>query len=671
MNFFNDVKVEASNFLLYLKGSKLLILILSLFIFFAYGFPLTQFTLSIDEENAMFSEDDYAISVWSEQGRYGISLIKYLFNTIHGNSLTNTFLALIFLLATALIWAYNFNIVRKVNKKWDTGALIFTLVFLTFPAYAENIGFSMMSFEFGFGWIAIALSGLFLTRWVLFQKSIYYAIAAILLNIFAISIYQSFIGVLISFIVMVTLLHVIARDTEGKRFSLSELFKIMLKYAVIFGLSVIVYKIIEYIFLLFLPPSAYITSFYHWGYYSPDVIIKDLLNYFGRVLSGKMIYGSWVIIPTMFVLLIALIINVYQSVKQKSKKRPFASISILIVLLAISPFVMPILLGTPLLIRVNLAISIFVACTWLYVYEMLKNKKSVYRAALVVFILYVGFSQSWSISRLFYGDYNRYQEDVAMAQQVNFRIQELRKDENSQEPIVFLGNYKPVDRVNIIKQEVIGYSFFEWDNINYNRMINFMHSLGYKYVIPTQQQRELAIRNSTKMPAWPLKGSVALKDGLIMVNLSEDAQKYNVTLYKENELKNEKKIVESTIKFNEGKVENSSSVDVKENESTLVLKSSEGDPAFSFTLKQEINKSKFNYVSFEITSNVEDDIQIFFPADNGQYSEQMSSYISVKKGENKIYAELPLVNTVLKGFRIDPPASSKIILEKVDLIKLK
>lgn len=669
MNFFNDIKVEASNFLQYLKESKLLILILSLFIFFAYGFPLTQFTLSIDEENAMFSEDDYAISVWSEQGRYGISLIKYIFNTIHGNSLTNTFLALVFLLVTALIWAYNFNIVRKVKQKWDTGALIFTLVFLTFPAYAENIGFSMMSFEFGFGWIAIAVSGLFLTRWVLFQKSIYYAVGAIVLNIFAISIYQSFIGVLISSIVMVTLLHVISRDTEDERFSLSELFKVMVKYAVVFALSVIVYKIIEYIFLLFLPPSAYITSFYHWGYYSPAIIIKDLLNYFGRVLSGKMIYGSWVIIPTMFVLLIALILNMYKAIKQKNKKRPFSSIAILIILLAISPFAMPILLGTPLLIRVNLAISIFVACTWLYVYEMLKNKKTVYRAGLVIFILYVGFSQSWAISRLFYGDYNRYQEDVAMAQQVNFRIQELRKDETSQEPVVFLGNYKQVDRVNIIKQEVIGYSFFEWDNINYNRMINFMHSLGYKYVIPTQQQRELAIRNSTNMPVWPLKGSVALKDGLIMVNLSEDAQKYNVTLHKENDLKNKKKIVASTIKLKEGQVDYSSSIYLKENGSSLVLKSSDGDPAFSFTLKKEIKKSDFNYVLFEITSDVEDDIQIFFPADNGQYSEQMSSFISVKKGKNQIYAELPLVDTVLKGFRIDPPASSKITIEKVELIK--
>lgn len=63
------------------------------------------------------------------------------------------------------------------------------------------------------------------------------------------------------------------------------------------------------------------------------------------------------------------------------------------------------------------------------------------------------------MAQLFYSDYNRYEEDVKIANQISYRIMDLDLGETPPYPVVYLGKHEQKKRANVIKQEVLGFSF--------------------------------------------------------------------------------------------------------------------------------------------------------------------------------------------------------------------
>ncbi|WP_025684183.1 glucosyltransferase domain-containing protein [Paenibacillus maysiensis] len=663
---FSELKNEYNSLIFYLKNNKLMCLVLIFFSLLAYGFPLTHYTLSIDEEKAMF-RGDRNISIWSDQGRYGISLIKLLLHYQQGNSVTNTYLAVVLLIVTAILWSYMFSElkIKESYKKQNLTGVIVSLLFVTFPSYAENIGFSMMSIELGIGWIMISIATLLTTRWVIFHANNYYVIISIFLVVFATSIYQSFIPVIICGVLLITLIHLNSLYIQKINISLLQSIKMLIKYGIILLISLVIYKIIDKIVGAFIPPSAYISNFFLWGKQDSGVILRELIHHFEQLIFGKVIYGSAIILPSMLIIFLIIVIYFIRVIMNKALRNTGLSMLLFSLIFVTCPFLMSLLLGYPLQIRVNIVLPLFIASVWLLLYVTISNR--IFGKFIIICVIYLSFYQSISVSQLFFGDYNRYQEDVKLANQIGGRIQDLNLGDFPLEPVVYVGSHKHPTRKDIIKQEVLGYSFFEWDDGNQVRISNFMRSLGYDYKFPTDQEIETALKESIKMPTWPDRESIALMKGLIIVNLSEDMDNYKITVFQD-----EKEITfNSTIyrmDFQKTKLESSPTLTYKFINSSLSLNSQEIDPLISLSLDHAYNGDTFKYILIKLESNVEGDMQVYLRTKDGEYSEKLSTFMHLNKGDNSVYLKLPNVMNSLNSLRLDPPNNSVINLKTIELV---
>ncbi|MDI4650304.1 glucosyltransferase domain-containing protein [Cohnella hashimotonis] len=668
MEDLKDLKELFYSFLTYLKYNKITLVLIFFFSVLAYGIPLSQYTLSVDEEMAMFRDPHSSVIVWASQGRFGISFIKFFLNFENSNPLTSTYLAIFLLGFSSLLWAFVFKLYySEIETKQDRKGIIVSLLFLTFPAYAQNIGFSMMSFELGIGWSVTALATLFLTQWVILKKNAVYLYLSIICTVFATAIYQAFLPAIICGAMAVTLLYLIRMYNNQVNAESKTLTALILKYAIVFSSSLLTYKLIDKIISVFIPPSDYISGFFNWNRQSPLVIIKHLVHHYLLYFSGKVIYGSLILIPTFMISILIVVVLIWRTVKYKATRRTSLALLIAFFGCVSTLFLMPVMLGIAQLIRMDLVSALFVAIIWILFYILL-SKRGWVKPILLLVALYFAFYQSISISKLFYSDYLRYQDDVKLAVQIGDQIEETTGSYETDLPVAFIGQHKQAESMNIIKQEVLGFSLFEWDQGNPYRMNRFMGSLGYNYLLPSSEQTEIALKLSKDMPMWPQKGSVALKNNVIIVHLSEDQSVGKIQYFRNENNTVESNQVVYTMNWNS---ENSmSSFDVKSEEQNgkLSILSGDIDPQISFQLDRAYLSSEFKYVEFEITAQEKGDLQLFLAESKGQYTEENSTLISLNKGYNKIYCKLPLTFDNLSAIRFDPPAKSTVEFSSLQLV---
>ncbi|OME15059.1 hypothetical protein BSK47_22610 [Paenibacillus odorifer] len=667
----NTMKEELSLFYSYIKVNKVLYVFLFFVAIWAYGFPLTQFTLSLDEENALFRDFGASVSIWSSQGRFGISILKLVFHNWQSNSITASLLAVTGLVFTSIIWAYALSsciITKDKSTKLDWPGLGLALVFLTFPAHSENVGFSIMSFELGIGWIMVSAASLIVAKWAIMKKNISYMLIALLLLIFAISIYQAFMPVFICAVILITIMHLINLQNSSINVNLKDTVVVVLKYILVAFLSLVIYKIIDIIISLFIPKSDYVDGFFLWGKANSVIVVETLIENFKKLILGDVIFGSNIILPSIILSVLILLFFIFRALKNNNTTTTAWIIAALLVAFITSPFLMSIILGSPMPIRTSFVLALFVSSIW-YLLYMLTKKRLIRNLIILVFVTTTIY-QSQSMSQLYYSDYNRYQDDIKIANQIGTRILELDLGETPSKPVVFLGSHAQLPRENIIKQEILGFSFFEWYGGDKDRIGNFMSSLGYKYKIPTDIEREKAIKLAELMPAWPYKGSVALVDDLIIVNLSDNPEKYGLNLINdENKSMSQYKKIES-VKLDKDNIDFFSDLVIENAESdSYILKAGNIDPYISISLAEKLEKDSFEHISFTIESNVEGDMQLFLLQENESYSEKYSGIIKLKKGMNKIICERQQFMNNLISLRIDPPALSVIKIKEISFYK--
>ncbi|MCR8844855.1 glucosyltransferase domain-containing protein [Paenibacillus sp. SC116] len=655
---------ESRTFLQYLKANKSMCGIVVFFTCLAYWFPLTQFTLSIDEEKSLFT--DSINSVWSEQGRFGIALTKILSNTTLTNSITSTILAVTALSLSSIIWAYAFKraSVNNDGVGFDAPGLILSLLFVTFPAFSENIGFSMMSFELGVAWISTSIATVLIFKWAVLKSNHYYLFLGLILTTFATSIYQSYLPVFICGIMICLIIYLLSLQKQNKTLTIKEYFIVLMKYISVTAMSLVLYKVIDRIVGLFIPQSDYISNFIAWGNIDPRLVIKSLAGNFKALIAGELIHGSFMILPSIIVILLVLINFVFKFFIKKTDKGNAMIIGISLIGFISTPFLMQILLGSPMPIRSNLVLTLFIAAVWYFVYVMF-DKRAI-RNLIMIFILIVSFNQSQSLSQLFYSDYNRYQEDVKLAHQIGYRILELNVGENPSQPVIFVGSRIQQERENVIKQEVLGHSFFEWDGGNPARINFFMRSLGYEYNDPTEEQREKGIEIAKDLPVWPDKNSIILADDIIVVNLPENSNKYLLDM--KHVEKEDVGTPTYRIDIKNPDIYYDMKIDA-DSKGILSMKSGSLDPHISYILNNKVNNNIFEYIAIEFESDTEGEMQVFLSQENESYGEKYNGVVKVKKGYNKVYSKKQQYMTNVAGFRIDPPNNSSIKLIGVTFIK--
>lgn len=473
-----------------------------------YGYELFNFSLSIDEEIHTFKTGWQMASGWLQQGRWGIALLFLVLPPISALPVVSTMVFGVGLVAAIahLVSYYRIN---------GLHAHILALSVLVSPVWPHIVQFNQLSWVIGVG-VALCAVGLRLLDDDKRNKRILGGGALIL----SFGIYQT----LVLAAVVMALGRYLLCDRQGRNGGIwleagrtlglvvaSALVSLAVQYVTMWAIGVgtvyvdIFWRVSEYLanpgIALFISLRASVAWIFglhpiYLGYGFAFVVLPFLGILFAFVKKDGQEKNSWFLSAlSMFGILAAVSLPVFVSVGWAPARS----------LLAL-PFMSGVLSAcVPLRARLT------------------QHAATVCLVVLIVLGVWVSVS-------LFYSDHVMRERDRLLAASLITRIEELRTP-GEELSFTLVGKRAQGIHEPVIRVEVFGGSFFDWDGGNVFRVNYFLRILGMHDLIPVDisQVPDVALQ-SEGMPIWPAAGSVALIDGIVVIKLSPltHEQKYRL-----------------------------------------------------------------------------------------------------------------------------------------------
>ncbi|HIU76811.1 MAG TPA: glucosyltransferase domain-containing protein [Candidatus Pelethocola excrementipullorum] len=515
--YFQEWKEEKNNFLKFVSSYKKMILLLAVVMLYCYGMRLFYYDISIDSEIALDSQSTMTLS-WIGINRFGLWLTKKIFMINTFVPYASNFLMILFLGCSAFTFCYCIWQWNGKNEKYKLFYYVFPLLYVTAPIFAEQFNFALQGFEIAWATFLCILSAYFTGKWIFLKKSILWMASGVLLMIWALGSYQAFSSLYIAVVLISFMLYYQNEDFSG----ITTWFGAGLKHAAVFVISFIGYTLAtKLITAYFNLDSSYVNNMFLW---KVDGIKSCIFNILGDAL--RIYFSAW---PLFFrraflpAMLAAVILLLYRG--WKCRKKEYWIFVIASLLLMLSPLFLSIVSGNYQPIRGQLVYPLLLAFVFAYLTTI--NKKVV-SYVLLAASLYVALGQGQSLTRLFHTSHFTYESDKELAGDVHSRIAQVGADRGMQEyPVVFIGAKSIQKMEDTVDGDVIGHSFFEWDQAAYagstERIVNLCKSLGYgDLYMPSQEQVEFAQEYSHNMPVWPATGSVQVLNDFVVIKLSEN-----------------------------------------------------------------------------------------------------------------------------------------------------
>lgn len=463
-----------------------------------YGFTLTNFSLSIDNEIPIFS--DYGLDL----GRWGTNLIRY--HIFSGHLQYFSFILSLFM--------FSISAVRLANLFKFEGILayFFCGLFLTFPQISYQVVFNMMADVASFGILLSVLSvEIFIKQFD--NKSIVnrimFLILVALLLMFTLSIYQA----LVLAPVTIYIIHFFL-NTFNEDFNLKEEMKRAFSFAGLILLSGILYYISVKIICPPIEQSSYLSSFTTGN---SDNRFSSFIKLWKTHLNGKAYYGERLLIIIPF--LISLL-----TIKFLIIRKLFFYRFLILLFLILSPFIISFFITNGyhpprLYLTTNLVFAFVIV--FVIKYFKLYDSKLIFVLTVLMLIFNIYF-----VTKLFQSNNSLYKHDKRIAEKIDNTIQSKYPDFYTTDKLVYFYGYFPYEyhqRFRLENSEIFGGSIFNWDNGNNYRLINFFKDTNiaeYK-MLDTKEMHDSVKDSIQKMPVWPKDGSVKLINKIVVVKLGE------------------------------------------------------------------------------------------------------------------------------------------------------
>lgn len=177
----------------------------------------------------------------------------------------------------------------------------------------------------------------------------------------------------------------------------------------------------------------------------------------------------------------------------------------------LSPFLLNIVTGNPLLIRATLTLPLL--CAFLF-YEYFTFGRGIKIAVAIVLVSQIVHGQL-----LIRSDQLRYQNDLEIARKI---YADCNADENTH--IAMIGLEKTEENISVFEGQIIGQSFFEWSvddkNVEEVRVNFFMRLHDLPFQMPTEKEW-LEADSITFSAEYPEEGYIVKKKDCYYVNLGK------------------------------------------------------------------------------------------------------------------------------------------------------
>lgn len=469
-----------------------------------YSYFLVNYSLSIDDENALMRVDP---RVWIGQGRWTSYLIEeYL--------ITNG--SIPFLPYLILILCFSFSyilIVRCLKFPTDWKFYFLYPLYIAFPTWWLIVEFSSNVPTIALGIFLVSIGVFFafnnVVRLVFLGKNINLSQGiSVLLIATAIGGYQSFLFLFIAVALSVILVVNIDDNLHAK------LLAKILSVGTVSFFSVIVYFTISKIFLLLYGGNtSYIESFISFEplISNPLGLVKRLFNFFFQIYSGdSFLYGNSV--PVLFFVVISPLFFIFT-------KRVVALKVFLWFLILLSPFFLN------WLTRYNLPLRSYVALPyviWFCAAFLVYTSKRI-RAVNIILISFLLIQITSINSNYIAAATLTQQNDEKLANLINTEILKTQSDGKKVVKIDIYGKKDILLRHKVAWSSVTSSSFFSWDDGNIERMVSYMRALGINQLIPLNENERIKMTPFfLEMPVWPISGSVKEVNGVVLVKIGNN-----------------------------------------------------------------------------------------------------------------------------------------------------
>jgi Glucosyl transferase GtrII len=463
-----------------------------------YGFALTNFTLSIDNETPIY--DSHGMDL----GRWGTNLLKYhLFNG-HLVYFTQLIGLMVFSICSIRL--------VKLFKFEGVSAYFFCVLFVTFPQLSYQLVFYMMA---DLGAIGVLLSILTIELYMniydkpIYKKLLYYLIIALIL-MFIIAIYQAFL-----IVPATVLLILLFQKSFENSFNLFSEIKKILTFGGITVVSIVFYYLSVKILCPPIENSSYISSFVSTG--SQNTFISFILLVKNHLL-GNAYYGE------KFFLLVP-ILSFILCIKMFTEKKGFVLKLLFLLALIISPFVISFLnsagYNPPRLYLTSNLIFAFIIVFTINIFKV--SNHNIIKLS-IAFILIFNF---YFITNLFFTVNKICKHDITIAENIDAKIQNKYPDFYTTEKYVYFYGGLPFDyhqKFRLENSEIFGGSIYSWDNGSNYRLLNFFSKsevANYK-MVETKEMYDSFKDSIAKMPVWPNHESVKKFNNVVVVKLGEN-----------------------------------------------------------------------------------------------------------------------------------------------------
>ena len=507
------------------KKSKTSLWVTGIFLLAVYGIKVFNVSISHDTE-AIMAVADNLYNSWYMMGRFGLIFLKKLLGTYLFNPFIASFFMFVTMIANSFLWSYLFYWLGAKQEKGIRNNWIFPVVFFTSMIMAEQSGFLLQAYEVNIALLLLALALIVIYEVILEKRRWYMYFPAVICCVLAFSTYQSLVplfmtGAAVCFLLVYDKCAEQDEAGAGMKFYWGIIGKLIAVFVFSFGVYQVVNKIV--LSVLGIETTPYITEQVMWGNASVAECVSDIIEHIKEVLLGDGLFF------TEAMGIIYVIVLIYSIARIREKKKCYFMYLLALAFCMISPFLMTLLLGTAPMIRVEIMIPFVTGFFIQYMVNTLspdsgKIMKGAYVAAVTV-VFFFSMYQSLLSARLYYTQYVQYEEDVRLAVKITDRIDQLDCGEEPEESVVFVGSRMPQrNEVCIADEELelIGKSFFEMSfSTNHGTWVmnHFLDTLGYSYEMPEAEDIAVAEEAAQNMPSWPDSGSVAMKNGVIIVKL--------------------------------------------------------------------------------------------------------------------------------------------------------
>ncbi|MFJ2326642.1 glucosyltransferase domain-containing protein [Pseudomonas sp. NPDC087690] len=241
------------------------------------------------------------------------------------------------------------------------------------------------------------------------------------------------------------------------------------------------------------------------------VVVEMWKLYSGSIISYGVSFSSIAVVSGLAVLIL---------MTQKTWKATLCMASVIAAIL-IAPFLLNFIAGGIYLpLRSMLAIS-FVAWVVTIVVLQTQGLLRMIGTVLAVFVLFqmVSVNGQYSASTIMATNHDRF-----TAEALYERISKANPafDKNERVTVDVYGRLPFSSRYPAPESSTMSSSFFDWDQGNVYRMLDYMRLIGFTNVYPTSIIARIPLTpHFDKMPIWPAEGSVRYENGIYFIKLSE------------------------------------------------------------------------------------------------------------------------------------------------------